>query len=84
MTPELIKKYEQAARDGSLPPEENPLNLFAETSTPMLVQLLSKEVDIYLLIRMQLSIRGVNEKGQWIGFEKAKQLVEGKGKAKTK
>lgn len=81
MTQEQIKKYEQAAQEGSLPPEDNPLYLFSATSTPLLVQMLSREIDIYLLIRMQLSIRGVNEKGQWVGFDRARQLVEGKTKA---
>lgn len=78
MTPEQIKKYEQAARDGSLPEEENPLMLFEQTSTPLLVKALNKEFDIMALVRLQLRHRGLDDKGRWIGFAKARQLMEGK------
>lgn len=74
MTPELINKYRQAAKDGSLPNDENPLLLFSETSTNLLVRLLDKDVNLVTLIRLSLLERGVNEKGKWIGFEKAKQI----------
>ncbi|SFA56454.1 hypothetical protein SAMN04488511_1167 [Pedobacter suwonensis] len=74
MTPELIQKYRQAAKDGSLPEDENPLLLFAQTGTNLLVRLLDKDVNLVTLIRLTLLERGVNEKGKWIGFEKAKQL----------
>jgi hypothetical protein len=77
MTPEQVNKYRQAAKDGSLPIEENPLYLFATTSTNLLVKLLGKEINLTTLIRMQLRERGVNDKGQWIGFEKAMQQMPG-------
>lgn len=76
MTQEQIAKYEQAARDGSLPEEENPLFLFGATSTSLLVRALNKEFDITMLIRLQLATRGVDEKGRWVGFEKAKQTLK--------
>ena len=76
MTEEQIKKYEQAAKDGSLPEEENPLFLFGATSTGLLVRALNKEFDIVMLIRLQLCTRGVDEKGRWVGFEKARQLLK--------
>jgi hypothetical protein len=78
MTQEQINRYKQAAKDGSLPDEENPLFLFNTTSTNLLVKLLGKEINLPTLIRLQLRERGVNDKGQWIGFEKAKQLMQGK------
>jgi len=74
MTQEQITKYQQAAKDGSLPEEENPLNLFATTSTNLLAKILSKEFNITTLVRMEMRKRGVNDKGQWIGFQAAKQL----------
>lgn len=81
MTPEQIKQYEQAAKDGSVPEEENPLFLFSMTSTNLLVKLLSREFNFITLIRMQLRERGVNDKGQWVGFKNAKnQSVKGKGR----
>lgn len=76
MTPELINKYRQAAKDGSLPDDENPLLLFAHTSTNLLVRLLEKDVNLVVLIRLSLLERGVNEKGKWIGFEKARLIRE--------
>jgi hypothetical protein len=79
MTPEQINKYRQAAKEGSLPSEENPLFLFSTTSTNLLVKLLGKEFNLATLVRMQLRERGVNDKGQWIGFEKAMQQMPGAG-----
>ncbi|WP_214072585.1 hypothetical protein [Mucilaginibacter sp. dw_454] len=77
MTTEQINKYKQAAKDGSLPNEENPLFLFSTTSTNLLVKLLGKEFNLATLVRMQLRERGVNDKGQWIGFERAMQQMPG-------
>ncbi len=77
MTTEQINKYKQGAKDGSLPNEENPLFLFSTTSTNLLVKLLGKEFNLATLVRMQLRERGVNDKGQWIGFEKAMQQMPG-------
>ena len=77
MTTEQINKYRQAAKDGSLPSEENPVFLFSTTSTNLLVKLLGKEFNLATLVRMQLRERGVNDKGQWIGFEKAMQQMPG-------
>jgi hypothetical protein len=77
MTPEQINKYRQAAKDGSLPEDENPLLLFSKTSTNLLVKLLGKDMNLATLVRIQLRERGVNDKGQWIGFEKAMQQMPG-------
>lgn len=84
MTSEQINKYKQAAKDGSLPNEENPLLLFSTTSTNLLVRLLSKDFNLATLVRMQLRERGVNDKGQWIGFEKAMQQMPGATKKVVK
>lgn len=70
MTEEQINKFKQAAKDGSLPDEENPLFLFAGTSTNLLAKVIAKEFNINTLIRMELRKRGVNDKGQWVGFSK--------------
>lgn len=72
MTQEQIEKYRQAAANGSLPTEENPLFLFSKVSTSLLVKALAREFNIMDLIRMQLRERGVNNKGQWIGFDTEK------------
>lgn len=70
MTQEQISKYEAAHKDKSVPDEENPLFLFSKTSTNLLVRILNKEFNIYALVRMNLQERGVNDKGQWVGFKK--------------
>lgn len=75
MTQEQINKYKQGEKDGSLSREENPLYLFSEISTGLLVKIVNKEFNILTLARMQLLERGVNEKGKWIGFEKSRQLL---------
>jgi hypothetical protein len=84
MTPEQINKYKQAAKEGNLPSEENPLLLFSTTSTNLLVKLLGKDFNLATLVRMQLRERGVNDKGQWIGFEKAMQQMPGANKKPVK
>lgn len=75
MTADQIKQYQQAARDGSLPDEENPLFIFSKTSTNLLAKLLTKEFNIQALVRMQLRERGVNDKGHWVGFSVSKKKV---------
>lgn len=78
MTDEQVSKYRQAAKDGSLPDEENPLLLFSMTSTNLLAKVLAKEFNLTTLIRMELRNRGVNDKGQWVGFSKS---VKGKSRS---
>lgn len=80
MTEEQIQKYEQAAKEGSLPPEENPLHLFAATGTGLLARALAREFNLMTLIRLELCRRGVNEKGHWVGFEAAREKLLGKKK----
>lgn len=80
MTQEQITKYQQAARDGSLPEEENPLFLFSKTSTNLLAKLLTKEFNIQALVRMQLRERGVDDKGRWVGFKSAAEKKKLTGK----
>jgi hypothetical protein len=73
MTNEQINKYKQASKEGSLPDEENPLFLFAVTSTNLLAKVLAKEFNVTELIKMEMRKRGVNDKGQWVGFGKIKK-----------
>ncbi|TDX00516.1 hypothetical protein [Dinghuibacter silviterrae] len=82
MTQEKIEKYRLAAEDGSLPDGENPLFLFSTTSTNLLAKLLAKEFNVLDLVRMELANRGVNEKGQWIGFKTAQKKRRSQGKTK--
>lgn len=69
MTPEQLKHYQDAAATGSIADDENPLFLFDQTSTSLLVKILAKEFNIYTLIRHNLRQRGVDDKGRWVGFK---------------
>ncbi len=68
MTPDQREKYNKAAMDGSTPDGENPLFLFQGTATKLLVMGLNKEFSFATLARQELENRGLNLKGEWIGF----------------
>lgn len=68
MTPEQIKKYNKASVDGSIPDHENPLFLFQATSAKLLVMGLNGEFSFKVLAKQELTDRGLNLKGEWIGF----------------
>ncbi len=68
MTPEQIKKYTQASEDGTIPDQENPLFLFQTTSAKLLVMGLNKEFSFTSLAKKELADRGLNLKGEWVGF----------------
>lgn len=70
MTPDQREKYNKAAMDGSIPDGENPLFLFQGTATKLLVMGLNKEFSFTMLARQELENRGLNLKGEWIGFNK--------------
>lgn len=71
MKPGQIDKYKRAAEDGSIPDDENPLFLFHMTNTKMLVMGLNKEFSFLELARQELANRGLNLKGEWVGFKNA-------------
>jgi hypothetical protein len=71
MKPGLTEKYKQAAEDGSIPDDENPLFLFQGTTTKLLVMGINKEFSFAELARQELANRGLNLKGEWVGFKNA-------------
>ena len=73
MKPEQIEKYRKAADEGTTPDSENPLFLFQGTATKLLVMALNGEFDFATLARRELADRGLNLKGEWIGFQKEQQ-----------
>ncbi len=79
MKPEQIEKYRKAADEGAIPDSENPLFLFQGTATKLLVMGLNREFDFAGLARAELADRGLNLKGEWVGFNK-KQLEIAKRK----
>lgn len=75
MKPEEFEKYRKAFEDGSIPDDLNPLSLFSITATNLLVRGLAGEFSFTELAKYQLVNRGLNLKGEWVGYEKAKKEV---------
>ncbi len=69
MKQDQIEKYRKAAEEGTIPDEENPLFLFSTTANKLLVMGLNKGFDFNVLARRELAERGLNLKGEWIGFQ---------------
>lgn len=57
-----------------LPDDLNPRYLFTTIHTVLLVQALNNKIDLQYLVKKELANRGLNDKGLWVGFEKAKQI----------
>ena len=54
--------------------ELNPTFMFQTTNTRLLSEALRGEFDINYILRKELAARGLNEFGNWIGFDAAKKL----------
>ena len=52
----------------------NPRFIFSTTSTALLVEALRGDFDLKQLVRRELSNRGLNTEGNWVGFDKAAQI----------
>lgn len=75
MTKEQMKQYRKAAENGTIPDNENPIFIFSQTSAQLLAKGIKGEFSFTQLAKMTLASRGLNLKGEWIGFDKAEQLV---------
>ena len=53
--------------------ELNPEYLFTGTKNQLLQKIVKGEIDPVLLAKQSLADRGLNEDGQWIGFEQAEE-----------
>lgn len=82
MTEEQIAAYRKAAEEGTIPDDENPLFLFATTSTSLLVKALKREFNLVELVRLQLQERGLNAQGKWVGFKAAQKKRKSQSKGK--
>lgn len=56
------------------PDDLNPKFIFSTTATALLVEALKGGFDLKHLIRQELANRGVDDSGNWVGFEKAKVI----------
>jgi len=73
MKPEQIEKYRKAAEEGTIPDNENPLFIFSTTSNKLLVMGLNQEFNFTEMAKHELAARGLNSKGEWVGFNKQKR-----------
>ncbi len=58
----------------SLPHLEEIFGAFSTIQVESLLYLLFERIRLKQLIRYELAIRGVNKKGEWVGFEASKQI----------
>jgi len=66
--------FEAARHEDEIHDEENPAHLFSTTWTSLLVQIANGEVDANYIARVELANRGLDKKGVWVGFAKAKRI----------
>lgn len=64
----MSKDYDNRADD------INPRYIFSLTATALLVEALRGDFDLKRLIRQELAKRGQDNKGNWVGFDKAVQI----------
>jgi hypothetical protein len=54
--------------------DDNPSFIFSLTSTKLLTEALKGDFDIIYLVRKELTNRGLDQNGQWVGFDRAKEI----------
>ena len=54
----------------------NPEYIFIGIATDLLTQIVKKEINSFKIACKELSERGLDMDGKWIGFEKSKELFE--------
>jgi hypothetical protein len=54
--------------------ELNPKFIFTGINTALLVKVLKGEIDLIRLVKEQLTQRGLDENGFWVGFAEAKKI----------
>ncbi len=64
-----IDKYLNEMRD-----EENPDFLFQTVATSILLNIINKRIDPMKLAKKELANRGLDKRGNWIGFKEAEKL----------
>lgn len=53
--------------------ETNAKYLFSTTHTELLTAIANDEIDAKLMAEIELANRGLNARGEWVGFEEAKE-----------
>ena len=71
MTTKEYNDYKAAAALGLIPDEENPIFLFNQTDSSLLLDIANGRLDAIQLARIQLQNRGLDtETGRFIGWKK--------------
>lgn len=66
--------HQNLLKFSNCPDDLNPNFLFHLTATQLLVEALKKEFDIEYYARKELANRGLGSNGEWVGFQKAKEI----------
>ena len=69
-----MEKLKLSSDFESRPDDLNPRYIFSLTATALLVEALRGDFDLKQLIRRELANRGQDDKGNWVGFDKADQI----------
>jgi len=83
MTKEQIAHYRKAAEDGTIPDDQNPLFLLQGVHIDLLLNIINRDFNVVRLAVHELADRGLNLKGEWVGFDNAgskKRAVNKKGR----
>jgi len=73
ITKEQIKEWNEAAVQGTMPDDENPIFAFSMTSRKLLVKFISGELDAIQLMKYQLRCMGFDEQGKYVGFNQKEE-----------
>ena len=71
MSTKDYNEYKAAAALDLIPENENPLFLFNSTSKDILLDLINSKIDAIELARIELSNRGLDATGKFIGWNKS-------------
>ncbi len=72
-------KLDNAKADGYVSDDDNPEYLFGGINTSILVQALNGDIDLDELVRAEMINRGLDKKGVWVGFGRAKAIHTDQG-----
>ena len=64
--PKIKKQHRK--ENPNLPDDLNPDFLFSTTRTEILVQITNKGINARKIAKEELSARGLNKEGKWVGF----------------
>ena len=56
--------------------EKNPNMMFQTIHTDLLVAAVRGKIDLNQLVKAELAGRGLDRDGVWVGFERAKEIME--------